>query len=462
MQAMQSDRLLNLWQSFRANLWFVPVLMGGLTLGLAFLSLRLDRLISDQEMAEKLPWLFTGSPEGARMILTTVATSMMTVAGLVFSITLVAMNLTSSQFGHRLLRNFIADIKNQAVLGTFLSTFLYCLLILRDVRGMEDNVFVPQLSINIAIVLAILSLGVLIYFIHHVAIALQCDYLIDNVSQQLEQVVRRMYEDTPPEGPIPVELEVRVPDGEIPKNGTAISAWRDGYIQTIDYPQLLEIAQSYHLRIAIQTQPGAFVNQGAWLAILQPFERQPEFAWEPNFTRRVTQAVNRAFMLGTQRNYTQDLAFGFELLVEIMARALSPSTNAPYTAIECLDRLGAALIMIGKRPPLNPFLCDQAGHVRISYRVATYESLVGLAFNQSRHYAAHMPVVMIYQLKTLQSIAEQVDSSDYLTVLLQHARLTQEAATQKAPSAYDAAGIQAAFETVVRRIRLKAEDLQPE
>jgi uncharacterized membrane protein len=457
---MQNDRLLNLWQSFRSNLWFMPALMGILTLGMAIFSLYLDRLISEQEVAQNMPWLFTGSPEGARMILTTVATSMMTVAGLVFSITLVAMNLTSSQFGHRLLRNFISDIKNQIVLGTFLSTFLYCLIILRDVRGMEDYSFVPQLSINIAIVLAILSLGVLVYFIHHVAIALQCDYLIDNVSEQLEKIVKRMYEETPPEGPLPVELEVGASQEELPSDGTAIHAWQDGYIQTIDYRDLLEIAEAYHLRIAIQTQPGAFVNQGERLAILQPFERQPDFVWESHFTQQITKTVNRAFMLGTQRNYTQDLAFGFELLVEIAARALSPSTNAPYTAIECLDRLGAALIMIGKRPPLNPFLCDQAGHVRITYRVATYESLVGLAFNQIRHYAPHMPVVMIYQLKTLQTIAAQITTADYLSTLLLHARLTEEAATQKAPSAYDVARIQEAFEAVARRIHLKTDDIQ--
>lgn len=129
------------------------MLMAIAAIALAFTMLTIDRA-GASGLIEQLGWTYTGGPEGARSLLSTVASSLITVAGTVFSIVIVALQLASSQFGPRLLRNFMRDTGNQVVLGTFIATFLYCLLILRTIRSDQSGLFVPQLSVTVGIVLA--------------------------------------------------------------------------------------------------------------------------------------------------------------------------------------------------------------------------------------------------------------------------------------------------------------------
>jgi uncharacterized membrane protein len=175
-------------------------------------------------------WLYVGGPDGARSLLSAIAGSMATVAGTAFSITIVALQLAASNFGPRLLRNFMRDTGNQLVLGTFIETFIYCLLVLRNIRSEDYNLFVPQLSVTVAIGLAILSTAVLIYFIHHASTIIQASHIIADVSDDLDQAIDRLF----PEGigrgssetyDIPPDFDVR---------SSPIQADRQGYLQAID------------------------------------------------------------------------------------------------------------------------------------------------------------------------------------------------------------------------------------
>lgn len=165
-------RLKHLWETLSSSLWFVPTVMTLLALGLAFGSIALDDVTGDTG------WAYGGGPEGAREVLGTIAASMITVAGVAFSVTIVALTLASQQFGPRLLRNFMRDRGNQLVLGTVISTFTYCLIVLRSIRS-SGSEFVPLISVTFAILLALASLGVLIYFIHHAAVSIQAPEMVE-------------------------------------------------------------------------------------------------------------------------------------------------------------------------------------------------------------------------------------------------------------------------------------------
>lgn len=164
-------QLITYWEDIRSSFWFVPTLMAAASAVLAMCNIYLDHTLPESWRGNG--WIYSGGAEGARAVLSVIASSMITVAGVVFSITIVALTLASSQFGPRLLRTFMRDTANQVVLGTFIATFLYCLLVLRTIRGLDEREFVPHLSVTVGVLLGVASLGVLIYFIHHVSVSIQ-------------------------------------------------------------------------------------------------------------------------------------------------------------------------------------------------------------------------------------------------------------------------------------------------
>ena len=196
-------RLLNHWDDIRNSYWFLPSVMALGSVILSYVTLLIDRHTIVEETFGK-DWTYTGSAEGARSVLAIIASSMIGIAGVVFSITTVTLTLASSQFGPRILRNFMSDKPNQIVLGTFTATFLYCLLILRQTHGTDEDVgyemFIPQLSMTVAVVFAIASLGVLIYFIHHVAASIQTPNVVAGIGQEFGRVVEDLYPDEVDEG----------------------------------------------------------------------------------------------------------------------------------------------------------------------------------------------------------------------------------------------------------------------
>ena len=161
----------------RSSLWFLPTLivLGSGALAIAFIEI--DSRVS-LKLLTNFPRLFGAGAEGSRGMLTSIAGSMITVAGVTFSITIVALSQASSQYSSRVLRNFMRDRGNQAVLGVFLGIFTYCLLVLRAIRGGDEGGFVPSLSVFGALILALVAIGFLIFFIHHAASSLQASNVI--------------------------------------------------------------------------------------------------------------------------------------------------------------------------------------------------------------------------------------------------------------------------------------------
>ncbi|HSL29142.1 MAG TPA: DUF2254 domain-containing protein [Anaerolineales bacterium] len=416
-------RLLKFWEEARNSYWFVPGLMVVVTILLSVLTVSLDSYYQI-EVLRRLGFIWSGGAEGARGILQTVAGSMITVAGVTFSITMVALSFASSQFGSRLLRNFMADTGNQIVLGTFVATFIYCLLILRTVRSNSDTEFVPYISVTIGLLLALASLIVLIYFFHHMALSMQAPYVIGQVAADLFKTIERLFPSDagarrapqdPQEESIPPDLE---------DQATTIRSESNGYLQAVDWEELMSIASDNNLIIKLPVRPGDFVIDGQALAYVWPNDRLEH---EP------TGRLQNNFIIGKQRTHTQDVEFGIEQLVEVAERSLSTGINATYTAITCIDWLGAALADLLRRDFPSPYRYDRHGKLRVVFdRPLSPNGVIDAAFNQIRQSARDNIAVHIRMLERIAVLREMTDDPKTLHALERHAKMIREDSASQA------------------------------
>jgi uncharacterized membrane protein len=411
---LMTVKLQKAWETARASYWFVPTLMTVGAMALAFGMLALDTRFGD-EVVDDLGWIFSGGPEGARQVLSTVASSMITVAGVAFSITIVALSLASSQFGPRVLYNFMRDTGNQVVLGTFIATFIYCLLILRSVQGeFEGASFVPAMSVTMGVMLAVASLGVLIFFIHHTAISIQAPQIVAAIHHDLGNAIDRLF---PAEVGEPVGPSVGE-DAE-PEN-FEVESWPlkapgSGYLQVLDDDRLMELAKEHDLLLRLECRSGHFITPGQALLRVWPAERLAD---------EVRGELCKTFLLGPQRTHVQDAEFAINQLVEVAVRSLSTGINDPFTAINCVDQLSAALTIVAGRAFPSPYRRDDRGALRvIAAKQATFGALVDAAFNQIRQNSHSVPAVTLRLLEALASIAQNTGREDYRDVLRRHAEM---------------------------------------
>jgi uncharacterized membrane protein len=375
-----------LLEGVRSSYWFVPglmLLMGG---GLALLLVSLDHRVQGAPFRD-LWWVFSGGASGARTVLSTVAGSIITVAGTTFSITIAVLTLTSSQFGPRLLRGFMRDTGNQVVLGTFLATFLYCLLVERTVRSVDEYAFVPHMAVTTGIALAMASVCVLIYFIHHVSLSIQATHIVASVARELDEALDRLF---------PGQIgEERVSGAHKSDESTVIAesfrhpihARRSAYIQAIDGEVIFDTARTYDLVVNVLCAPGAFLRKGQILAMVRS-------ASLGTVEGEITKSLTGAFILGDHRTGTKDVEFLFLQLVEVAARALSPGINDPFTAIMCLDRLGAALAILAGRELPSPVRRDDGGTARVIAPISSFSDILELSLVEIICYGGSDPMVV--------------------------------------------------------------------
>jgi uncharacterized membrane protein len=436
-------RCRHLWEALRSSLWFVPALMIVVAAGLSFVCIALDRG-ETQQLIVKTGWVWGGGPDGAREVLSTIAGSMITVAGVVFSITIVAFQLASSQFGPRLLHNFMRDTGNQVVLGTFIATFLYSLLVLRTVRGEGNDEFVPYLSVALAIVLAVVSLGVLIYFIHHVSVSIQAAHVIAVVNDELVRAIERLF---PQKLGHAAAMDSLSQEAVLPETfaSTAhpIAAADSGYLQTIDTDKLMAVAKAHNLLLDLHCRPGHFVEQN------RSFMR----AWPAGqVNEQVTKQIDAAFIWGPERTLTQDVEFAVNQLVEVAVRALSPGINDPFTAIRCIDRLGAVLCQLTERVMPSPYRYDDTDTLRVIVPPVTFASVTDAAFNQIRQYGGTSVAVTIRLLECLAAVAAHTYREEDRAALLRHAVMIEQDSHEGIPQEHDLRDVQERFQAVVRAL----------
>jgi uncharacterized membrane protein len=398
---------------------------------------RVDESLKDHWLIEE-GWLYTGSADGARQLLATVAGSMITVAGVVFSVNIVALSMASSQFGPRLLRNFMRDRSNQLVLGTFIATFVYCLLVLRAVRGHDDGDFVPHFAVTGAVLLALASVGVLIYFIHHASVSVQAPIIVANVGRELQSSIDTLF----PEELGKASQEVPQEDaaGRMPERfeseARPVCANCDGYVQVIDDDKLLGIATEHDLVIRVVHRPGHFVVAGDSIALVWP---------QPN--EEIQRGILDAFALGKHATPTQDVEFVVNQLVEVAVRALSPGINDPFTAVACIDRLGAALACLAGRKIPSPYRYDEEGRLRVVAYPLTFTDIADAAFRQIRQNGRSHAAVLIRMLETIATVWKHARRPDDKDSLLRHAALIRQCADDLSQAA-DREDVYARFEAI--------------
>jgi uncharacterized membrane protein len=394
------------WFWLRSSYWFVPSLV---TLAAIVLSMTLIELDRSVGRSDDLPhWVYSGSAEGARALLSAVASSMVTVAGVVFSITMVTLALTSTQFGPRLLINFMRDSGNQLVIGIFIATYMYCLMVLRVVRGGAPG-FVPHIAVTVALILAATAVLVLIYFIHHVSVSIQADNVIAAVRLELRDAIDAQLGGAAPAPPACRAAPWRAEDP------LAIGARHSGYVQAIDAGALLHLARRQELYIELTCRPGHFAVAGMAVARV----------WPPSRAAVAHDAVRDAFLIGTQRTPTQDPEFAVRQLVEVAVRALSPGINDPFTAAACIDWLAESLCRLAAGEPLTAEHYDEDGALRLVLQTVTFAGIVDAAFNQIRQYGRSSVAVSIRLLEALQLIAAHVRRAGDRDTLRRHVDMVE-------------------------------------
>jgi len=439
---MKNVKLSKIWDSLHSSYWFIPTLMAVGSMILASAMLTLDRTGNIPNWR----WIYTGGADGARAVLSSVAGSMVSVVATAFSITIVALQLASSNFGPRLLRNFMQDTGNQIVLGTFIGTFIYCLLVLRTIRaeGQGYSLFVPQLSVTVGTGLAIASIGVLIYFIHHASTIIQASHVITQVSGDLDKALDRLFPEKIGEGKANNSREV----GEIPANfdseASPIKATGEGYLQAIDDDELMKTTRQYNLLVRLKTRPGKFIIKGSELAMVFP---------EKGVNQSLNQQINDAFILGKERTEYQDVEFPIDQLVEIALRAISPAINDPFTAIRCIDRLSAGLSRLAQRDFPSPYRYDDEQNLRVIVEGVTFEGLVDAAFNQIRQYSKSDVAVTIRLLEAIACIATYTRNSKQREALRRQAEMILNSSREQISQEQDQKDVQERYHQVIKALK---------
>ena len=418
-------RLQHAWSQLSATYWFVPTVMMSAAAALALVMVWADLRLLGAPRGNV--WLYTGGADGARAMLSTIAGSVITVAGVGFSIAIVTLTQASSQFGPRLLRNFMRDRGNQLVLGTWVGTFIYGVLVLRTVRGGDDGAFVPHASVTLGVLLSVASVGALVYFIHHVSFSLQAPQLVASVASELPGAVRRVFPGRlGTDGDAGPGAEPAWPGFE--RSARPVLSRRSGYLQAVDERTLMDLAETEGLRLRVTRRPGDFVPSGQPLMFVSPAPVAEELA----------ERLERTFFLGAQPTDDQDPEFTIKQLVEVAVRSLSPGINDPFTAIHCVDWLAAGLADLAGQELPSPARRDRHGEVRIVARAFSFTGAVDAAFHQLRQHASGDVAVTARLLEAMAGLGQALVSEEQRRAVRRQVRLTYEAARRAARTEGDA------------------------
>jgi len=440
MGATWSSALGSHWRReiLRTSLWAVPGLEVLGAVALFGCTLVLDRAAYRGTFAVP-SWVISGSADAARQILTAIAAAVITVVGVVFSIILVTLTLASTQFGPRMLRNFMRDRGTQLTLGTFVATFVYAVLVLVSIGPGPHGDFVPHIGVTTTLGLMVADLAILIYFIHHTAVSIQLPQVIASIAGDLAGAIEAQGggqhpRGGPERGPDTTEIVALLESG-----GTAVQAPASGYVQFIRLDSLVTFAADAGAVISLSYRPGHFIMQGHPVAAV----------WPPSAAAQVSEVFGRSHITGPYRTLTQDVSFGIDQLVEIAIRALSPAVNDTFTALTCIDWLGDSLCKVLRHWHPARVHRDSQGYVRVMAAQPGYERLVQRAFEKIRQAGQGMPAVMIRQLEALAKMMLETSDAGQRRLLLDQAEMIQRASERSVTEASDRADVRRRFEAVL-------------
>lgn len=423
----------------KATFWFIPLLLILLAVFFAIALVHWDSQFSlpDEGLIQ---YIYVRSAGSARSILMTISGAMIGVAGTVFSITLVALTLASSQLGPRLVKNFMYDRLNQIVLGSYVATFIYCLIVLSSIRDDGELLFIPAVSVTVAILITLVNIFLLIIFIHHIAVSIQADYVISDISGSLFQNIKHLFpEDLGVDEEDVEEVDVAELKNQF-KECISIKSDKYGYLRYIDNDTLMNHIEDMDALIQLHIRPGGFLVTEAEIGTL--------FVNEVPDEEKIAEIRNQ-LIIGKSRTKQQDAEYSIHQMVEIASRALSPGVNDPFTAIAVVDNLTSTMAYLTKVKFPSKYRYDQQGQLRIIADTVDYEGMLAASFNQIRQYAAGSPSVLIRLMEALVTIYKISSKDHQMKAIIKHAKMVHEAAKTSFKEENDMNDIQARMKEIV-------------
>ncbi|MFE0641661.1 DUF2254 domain-containing protein [Streptomyces sp. NPDC058877] len=413
-----------LGEMLRTRLWPVPALAVVLAVALGVGLPRLDARIRTGIPPSLAEYLFGGDPDAARALLAAIAGSLITATALTLSLTVVTLQLASSQFSPRLLRTFSQDGYVQATLALFLATFTYALTVLRTVRSGTGNgaPAVPQVSITVAFLLTLASMFALVVFLSHLARKIRVETMLRDVHVDADATIRRLLPEADPAAtvaPAPPEP----PAGALP-----LLAASSGFLTAVDEGAILSVAVEADAVVLVDRSPGSSLIAGTPVGAVWPRTGRP---FAPEVREEVVSNAARTLATEPERTPLQDVAFGLRQLTDVATRALSPGTNDPTTAVHALSHSSALLCELAKRDPSPRLLHDDRGRVRVVLRRANLAELLRLGIAQPLHYGAAEPAVLARLLMLLRELAWHSRPEQRAAIVEQLTRVRDVAAAQE-------------------------------
>ncbi len=443
------NRLRNLWSNVIGSLWFVPSLIVLGSVALAVGMVELSSRVGPEFLA-KWPRIFGASAQGSRSLLSGIASSMITVAGVTFSITVVAVTQASSQYTPRILRNFMRDRANQVVLGIFVGIYAYCIVVLRTIRGSEEFAFVPSLAVFLGVLLAIVGIGVLIFFVHHISSTLQASQITARVTRETVATLERLY-------PVerahsgawsdPVEVLSVVPDVA----WMPVLAPATGYIQHIDFANLLRITAHDELIVRVERMVGDFVVDGVPIAWIARHPRAGGSVYADASDQKFPDLAP-LYGIGVYRTIDQDVSFGIRQLVDIALKALSPGINDSTTAATCVDYLGAILVRLCDRH-IEPTFRSDDGVLRVVSPGPSFERFLRAACDEIRQYASGNLNVLAHQIDALATVGRATKRGDRRALVIEQMEWFRELIDQTVQFDRDRAILLEAADRALEHVR---------
>lgn len=402
------------WYDLKDSLWFRPTIMTIAAVILALLTVRLDHELQRHRDVSSW-WLFAGGADGARGVLATIGSTSITVATMAFSFTIVALQLGSSQFSPRILRSFTGDRANQTVLGIFVGTFAYSLMVLRVITSGNDRAepFVPAISVSLALVLAGVCIGALIFYIHHATRSIQASVIIERADDFTLSLIRSTRDIQSVPGRERLADSYAVPDTW--PLVTRVHAREAGYVHDLDLDAVARVAEEFHVLVRIVPRIGDFLFSQALLFSAWAYPDHPDegFGLAADRTARMEldRALRTTLEFGLERTLERDVLLGFQQMADIALKALSPAINDPTTAMICIDHLGESLIQVDELACRELLVRNGAGIDRVVATQVPFTTYARVAFAQIRHYGASDMVVMAHLLKVMETICARVQPS---------------------------------------------------
>ncbi len=358
-------------------------------------------------------------PQVAQVILAGIAASIMTVVSIVFAILLMTLTLASMQFSPRIIVSFSRDRVTQWTLGIFLGTFSYCMAALPTARSLPHP-FAPVATVLGAMVLALVCVGLLLFFIHHISQAISVNHIVDRIAEETEAMIDEIMP-RPHRSNHPNHLKDAAPLRPNPSE-VAILSDVSGYIRFIDKRRLVAVAKHYHVSVRVLRRVGHFVPAGIPLMMVSKGNRLPSEG---------TADLLAAFDCGPTRTLQQDVEFGVLQIVDVALKAISPAVNDPTTAITCVDQLSRILIRFASREPPEDLLYDPPGIVRASIGWIRFERLLDAAFEQIRMYSKTDVAVSLRLLRALGDIAAATPDPEFRRILVEQGMRTVAGCAEK-------------------------------